>query len=228
MQVPASWQSILAEETRAPYFLELAAFLKDEREKRTIFPPENEVFRALELTPFDEVKVVLLGQDPYHDDGQAHGLCFSVRPPTKPPPSLRNVFRELRDDLGIVVPEGHGDLEPWARRGVLLLNTVLTVVAHEPASHQKRGWERFTDAVVKKVAERERPAVFCLWGAHARKKAALIDGAKHAVIESAHPSPLSMKKFLGSRPFSKIDAALARLGHEAIDWSPTERTARRA
>jgi uracil-DNA glycosylase len=219
MQVPDSWQSILIDETSAPYFRELSAFVKDEREKRAVFPPAHEVFRALELTPFEDVKVVLLGQDPYHDEGQAHGLCFSVRSPTKPPPSLKNVFRELRDDLGVIVPEGRGDLEPWARQGVLLLNTVLTVVAHEPASHKKRGWERFTDAIVKKVAARDRPAVFCLWGAHARAKADLVDSARHVVIESAHPSPLSVKKFLGTRPFSKIDTALARLGYPPIDWS---------
>jgi uracil-DNA glycosylase len=219
MKIPTTWHAPLGEEVNKPYFRELVAFLQAERATKTIFPPEEDVFRALALTPFDRVKVLLLGQDPYHDEGQAHGLCFSVRPETRPPPSLKNVFRELRDDLGIVVPEGHGELSAWAEQGVLLLNTVLTVVAHEPASHKKKGWETFTDAVITKVNAGREPVVFCLWGAHAQKKAKLVDLSRHVVIESAHPSPLSMKKFFGSKPFSKINAALIAKGRSPIDWS---------
>lgn len=219
MQLPARWLAALGAETDKPYFQKLATFLDEERASKTVFPPEEDVFRALALTPPDAVKVVLLGQDPYHDDGQAHGLCFSVRPPTRPPPSLKNVFRELHADLGIAAPDGAGDLSGWAEQGVLLLNTVLTVVAHAAASHKKRGWETFTDAVIGKVNESERPVVFCLWGAHARSKAKLVDGSRHVVLESAHPSPLSVKKFIGTRPFSKINAALVEKGRTPIDWS---------
>lgn len=219
MKIPTGWAAPLGAEVNKPYFRELAAFLKAERAQRTIFPPEEDVFRALSLTPPEHVKVLLLGQDPYHDDGQAHGLCFSVRPPTRPPPSLKNIFRELEDDLGIAVPEGHGELSAWGRQGVLLLNTVLTVVAHEPASHKKKGWEVFTDAVIATVNASPHAVVFCLWGAHAQKKAKLVDTSRHVVIESAHPSPLSMKKFFGSRPFSKINAALVAKGRAPVDWS---------
>lgn len=223
MQIPPlspGWQALLSEEAAKPYFVELSAFLRAERAEKTIFPPEGDVFRALSLTPLEEAKVLLLGQDPYHDEGQAHGLCFSVRPPTRPPPSLRNIFRELRDDLGLEVPEGHGELSAWARQGVLLLNTVLTVVAHAPASHKKRGWETFTDAVITRVNASEEAVVFCLWGGHAQKKAKLVDPSRHVVIEGAHPSPLSMKKFMGSRPFSKINDALIAKGRTPVDWSP--------
>ena len=219
MNIPSTWQAPLGEEAQKPYFRELVAFLKAERATKTIFPPEEDVFRALSLTPLDKVKVLLLGQDPYHDDGQAHGLCFSVRPPTRPPPSLKNIFRELKDDLGIDVPEGRGELTAWAEQGVLLLNTVLTVVAHEPASHKRKGWEVFTDAVITKVNAGKQPVVFCLWGAHAQKKAKLVDESRHVVIQGAHPSPLSMKKFFGSKPFSKINDALVAKGRTPVDWS---------
>jgi len=222
MQIPPlspGWQALLSEEAGKPYFDELAAFLRAERAEKRIFPPEGDVFNALSLTPLEEAKVLLLGQDPYHDEGQAHGLCFSVRPPTRPPPSLKNIFRELRDDLGLEVPEGHGELSAWARQGVLLLNTVLTVAAHEPASHKKRGWETFTDAVIAGVNASEKAVVFCLWGGHAQKKAKLVDQSRHVVIEGAHPSPLSMKKFMGSRPFSKINSALIAKGRTPVDWS---------
>lgn len=219
MHVPGPWQRALEAETRKPYFEALTRFLENERKgQKAIFPPERDVFTALELTPPDAVKVVLLGQDPYHDVGQAHGLCFSVLAPTPPPPSLKNVFKELQSDLGIVVPPGQGNLSAWARQGVLLLNTVLTVVAHEAASHKKKGWETFTDAIIGVVNAQEAPVVFCLWGAHARAKAKLVDVSRHIVMESAHPSPLSAKQFLGTRPFSKINAALTKAGRAPIDW----------
>ena len=217
MQLPASWQGAIGSELNEPYFGELQAFLKSERATKEVFPPEAEVFTALALTAFDDVKVLLLGQDPYHDDGQAHGLCFSVKPPTKPPPSLRNIFNELQADVG-VAPPSHGDLTAWARQGVLLLNAVLTVHAHQANSHKDRGWERFTDAVIRAVSAREKPVVFCLWGAYARKKVKLIDGDKHAIIEGAHPSPLSVAKFKGSKPFSAINNALVKQGQEPINW----------
>ena len=172
---------------------------------------------AFALTPFTDLKVLLLGQDPYHDDGQAHGLCFSVKPPTRPPPSLQNIFKELRSDLGLSIPTG-GDLPPWAKQGVLLLNAVLTVAAHEPNSHKDQGWEKFTDAVIQRVNEREDRVVFCLWGAYARKKAKLIDASRHSIVEGAHPSPLSAKKFFGSKPFSAINTALTSAGKAPIDW----------
>jgi uracil-DNA glycosylase len=217
LAVPASWQDVLSPQTREPYFAELERFLAAERAAHQVFPPEDEVFAALSATAYRDVRVVLLGQDPYHDDGQAHGMCFSVRPGVKAPPSLRNMFKELREDLGCEVP-GHGYLGAWASQGVLLLNTVLTVRAHEAASHKGRGWEQFTDAVIRAVDEREQPAVFVLWGAHAKKKAALIDPVRHRVIQGAHPSPLSARLFFGSRPFSKTNAALEELGYAPIDW----------
>ena len=219
MNIPSNWRAVLGAEAGKPYFHALAAFLLTERATKTIFPPEEDVFRALALTSPEDVKVVLLGQDPYHDDGQAHGLCFSVRSPTRVPPSLKNIFRELKEDLGVEVPNGVGELSAWGRQGVLLLNTVLTVEAHEAASHKKKGWELFTDAVINKVNEAAQPVVFCLWGAHAQKKAKLVDQTRHALVEGAHPSPLSMNKFFGSRPFSKINAALVEKGRAPIDWS---------
>jgi uracil-DNA glycosylase len=215
--IPASWAPVLAAETEQPYFADLEAFLKTERAEHQVFPPEDEVFAALEATPYQDVKVVLIGQDPYHDDGQAHGMCFSVRPGVRIPPSLRNMYKELDTDLG-VPPVKHGYLKAWADQGVLLLNTVLTVRAHEPASHKDRGWEKFTDAVIKDVSAREKPVVFVLWGAHAKKKAKLIDASRHAIVQGAHPSPLSAKLFFGSKPFSAVNEALAGFGQEPIDW----------
>lgn len=217
MRLPASWQEPLRATLTQPWWAELCEFLRQERSAGPVFPPEEEVFTALSLTPPAQVKVLLLGQDPYHDHGQAHGLCFSVKPPTRPPPSLKNIFRELETDLGIPAP-GHGDLSAWARQGVLLLNAVLTVRAHTANSHKDRGWERFTDAVIAQIDQGPRPVVFCLWGNAARKKARLIDTTRHRVVEGAHPSPLSQKKFFGSRPFSAMNAALAELGHAPIDW----------
>jgi uracil-DNA glycosylase len=215
--IPASWRAVLADEFEKPYFQELEAFVAEERRNHTVFPPEDEVFNAFKHTPYDTMKVLLLGQDPYHDEGQAHGLCFSVRPGVRPPPSLVNIFKELHDDLGCKVPN-NGYLMPWADRGVLLLNAVLTVRAHEPNSHKDKGWERFTDAAIHAAGERDDPVVFVLWGAYAQKKEKLIDTSRHVIIKSAHPSPLSAKKFFGSKPFSAVNDALVRLGKAPIDW----------
>lgn len=217
--LPSSWQAVLADEMAKPYFKDLIDFVTYERENATVFPPESDVFRAFELTPFDQVRVVLLGQDPYHDEGQAHGLCFSVLPGVKPPASLANIFKELAADLGCAVP-GHGNLQSWAEQGVLLLNTVLTVRAHTPGSHKNKGWEKFTDAVIRALSGRDEPVVFALWGDFARKKASLIDAARHRVLVAPHPSPILGKgpKFLGSRPFSAIGSALDDLGYPRIDW----------
>ena len=222
-KIPASWRSVLGSEIAKPYYQDLQALLVKERAEYTVFPPEDEVFSALELTPFEQVKVLLLGQDPYHDDDQAHGLCFSVRPGVKPPPSLMNMFKELRDDVGFRIPN-NGYLVPWAKQGILLLNAVLTVRAHQANSHQGKGWEAFTDAIIKAVSERDKPAVFVLWGGYARKKAALINASRHTIIESAHPSPLSARRgFFGSQPFSGINKALIELGERPIDWQLPDR-----
>jgi uracil-DNA glycosylase len=215
--LPESWRSVLSGEFEKPYFKKLEEFVDGERAKHTVFPPEDDVFNALKFTSFDKMKVLLLGQDPYHDDGQAHGLCFSVRPGVKPPPSLVNMFKELKDDLGCHIPN-HGCLEDWAKQGVLLLNAVLTVRAHEPNSHKDKGWEQFTDAIIRAAGERDDPMVFMLWGAYAQKKEKLIDTDRHVVLKAAHPSPLSAKKFFGSKPFSAANDALRRLGKTPIDW----------
>lgn len=216
-----SWAAVLAGELRAPYFAKLEEFIAGERSKHEVFPPDDEVFAAFDHTAFERVRVLLLGQDPYHDDGQAHGLCFSVRRGVPLPPSLRNVYKELGSDLGVSTPE-HGCLTGWAERGVLLLNTVLTVRAHEPNSHRKRGWEKFTDRVIELLAAREDPLVFMLWGKPAQQKIPLIEkhGGRHEIILSAHPSPLSAKSgFFGSKPFSRANAALERWGKPPIDWT---------
>ncbi len=213
------WNPILRGEFAKPYWSELQEFVAAERANGPVYPPHDDVFAALHLTPFAEVKVMILGQDPYHGPGQAHGLCFSVRPPTPPPPSLKNLFAELASDLGQPTPT-NGSLEPWARQGVLLLNTTLTVRAGQAASHQGRGWEVFTDEVIKAVNAKPERVVFMLWGGAARKKRSLIDTTRHTIIESAHPSPLSAHRgFLGSRPFSRANAALIEAGREPIDWS---------
>ncbi len=216
ISLPAGWDAQLADEISQPYFAQLADFVRTEREQHEVFPPEAEVFSALRLTPFENVRVLLLGQDPYHDVGQAHGLCFSVKPGVKTPPSLVNVFKELRSDLGCTIPN-HGHLTAWAEQGVLLLNAVLTVRAHAANSHKGRGWERFTDAIIRRVNERPH-VVFLLWGAYAQKKAELIDESKHTVIKCAHPSPLSVRKFFGSKPFSKTNAALLAHDQTQIEW----------
>jgi uracil-DNA glycosylase len=215
---PEPWQPILNDQLDKEYFHDLIRFVAEERRNYTVYPPKGQVFTALELTPFEEVRVLLLGQDPYHGPGQAHGLAFSVQPGVTPPPSLQNMFKELRDDLGCPIPRS-GSLVPWAKQGVLLLNAVLTVRAGAANSHKDRGWEQFTDAVISAVNAREKPVVFVLWGGYARKKLKLIDTKRHPVIQSAHPSPLSAHNgFFGSRPFSKINAALEKLGQPPIDW----------
>ncbi len=216
--LPSSWLKGLRSEFTKPYYRELQRFVVEERASHQVFPADPNVFNALLLTPLETVRVLILGQDPYHDDGQAHGLCFSVQPGMTPPPSLKNIFRELRDDLGCKEPN-HGCLINWAKQGVLLLNTVLTVRAHEAASHQKKGWEIFTDAVIRAVNAKPAPVAFVLWGAHAQKKLDLIDAKRHLVVQSAHPSPLSARNgFFGSRPFSKINAFLRENGVPEIDW----------
>lgn len=217
--LPAAWRSALEPETRRPYFRDLQAFVASERARHDVYPGAGSVYRALELTPLAAVRVVILGQDPYHGPGQAHGLAFSVPAGVAPPPSLRNVFRELADDLGVPIPRS-GCLEPWAHRGVLLLNTVLTVRAGQAGSHAGRGWERFTDRVIAAVSARPEPVAFLLWGNPARAKRKLVDRTRHPVVESAHPSPLSAHRgFLGSRPFSRANALLLAAGHEPVDWS---------
>jgi uracil-DNA glycosylase len=214
-----SWKMPLQAEFDAPYMGVLKAFLVAEKAKgKRIFPKGSEWFRALDATPMDHVRVVILGQDPYHGEGQAHGLCFSVQRGVRPPPSLLNIYKEMKTDLGLD-PPSHGNLEAWAEQGVLLLNSVLTVEAGLAASHQGKGWERFTDAVIRLVNNGPRPVVFILWGAYAQKKAAFVDRTRHLVLTSAHPSPLSAHNgFFGSRPFSKANEFLVARGEGPIDW----------
>jgi uracil-DNA glycosylase len=212
------WNPVLRGEFAKPYWVELQQFVAQERARATVYPAHDEVFAALHLTPYASVKAVILGQDPYHGPGQAHGLCFSVRPGVSAPPSLQNIYKELESDLG-VPPPSHGCLDSWARQGVLLLNASLTVRQGRAASHQGKGWEMFTDEVLKVVNDKPERVVFILWGASARKKKALIDTSRHTVIESPHPSPLSASSgFFGSRPFSRANAALAEAGRDPIDW----------
>ena len=212
------WNPILRGELAKPYWAELQRFVAEERSRSEVYPPPEQVFAALHLTSYADTAVLILGQDPYHGPRQAHGLCFSVADGVAVPPSLANIYKELDADLDVGIPR-HGNLEAWARQGVLLLNAVLTVRAHAAASHQKKGWETFTDAVIGAVNDKAEPVVFVLWGSSARKKKALIDQSRHVVIESAHPSPLSAHNgFFGSRPFSRINAALAATGRQPIDW----------
>lgn len=213
------WANILASEFELPYYKELKQFLLSEYASGPVYPEANERFAALQLTPYEKVKVVILGQDPYHGDGQAHGLSFSVKPGVSLPPSLRNIYKELQDDLGCPVPN-HGCLESWAQQGVLLLNTVLSVRANTPNSHKGVGWERLTDRIIAALSVRKRPVVFILWGKHAQEKRALIGHSdRHMVISSAHPSPFAARKgFFGSRPFSRTNRFLKEIGSEEIDW----------
>jgi uracil-DNA glycosylase len=217
IDLPDDWRTALAPVLASARFAELCRFVDDERARGPVFPAERDVWNAFTMTPLAAVRVVIVGQDPYHDDGQAHGLCFSVRAGTKKPPSLKNLFAELKRDVDVDEP-AHGDLSAWARQGVLLLNTVLTVRAHEAHSHAGRGWEELTDAALAAVNARRTPAVFCLWGNHAKKKARLVDTGRHGLVQGAHPSPLSVAKFRGSRPFSAVNAALVARGRAPIDW----------
>jgi len=212
-----TWTEILAPIKNTEYFTTLWEKVKEEYQTTKCFPPKNQIFRAIELTPFDEVKVVIIGQDPYHNDNQANGLCFSVSDKVKAPPSLKNIFKELEDDLGI--KKTSNELEMWAKQGVLLLNATLTVRAHEANSHKDLGWEQFTDFIIKEISDKKENVVFVLWGAFAQKKAGLIDASKHFIIQSAHPSPFSVHKgFFGSHPFSKINQFLEEKGKEPINW----------
>ncbi|HLG64609.1 MAG TPA: uracil-DNA glycosylase [Ktedonosporobacter sp.] len=218
VNIPESWQTHLAAELDKPYFHKLAQFVDEERQHYTVFPPEPEVFSALQITPYERVNVLLLGQDPYHDDNQAHGLCFSVCPGIKPPPSLMNMFKELQTDVGFRIPN-NGYLVPWAEQGILMLNAVLTVRAHAANSHKNHGWETFTDAIIRQVNAKDDPVVFVLWGGYAQKKLKLIDTKRHAVVQMAHPSPLSAHNgFFGSKPFSAINAALRQANKPPINW----------
>ena len=214
-----SWLGPLQQAFDADYMQTLKSFLRDERDAgKVIYPRASEWFAALNLTPLDKTRVVILGQDPYHGEGQAHGLCFSVQHGVRPPPSLVNIYKELKADLGVETPK-HGNLQSWAEQGVLLLNSVLTVEAGQAASHQGKGWERFTDEVIKTVAAKTEPVVFILWGNYAQKKASFVDRNRHLVIASAHPSPLSAHNgFLGSKPFSRANAFLKEHGQTEIDW----------
>jgi len=215
---PRQWHDRLSQEFEKPYFARLQQYVDAEREAHEVYPSEYDVFRAFQLSDFPATRVLLLGQDPYHDSGQAHGLCFSVSAGVTLPPSLKNIFRERQTDLGLGIPLS-GDLGSWASQGILMLNTVLTVRAHEANSHKGKGWETFTDAAIRLLSVRAEPMVFVLWGAHAQKKRDLIDACRHAIIESAHPSPLSARNgFFGSRPFSRINAALRGFGQPEIDW----------
>ena len=217
-----SWQDVLADEFEKPYYHSLRDFLKKEYKTQKIHPDMYHIFEALELTPYEKVKVVILGQDPYHGANQAHGLSLSVQPGVKIPPSLNNIYKELQSDLGIK-PVNHGNLVSWAKQGVLLLNTVLTVREGQAYSHRGKGWERLTDTIIEKLNEREQPVVFILWGKPAQEKMKMIDRSKHIILTSSHPSPLSAHRgFLGSKPFSKTNDALLALGEQPIDWQLPE------
>lgn len=216
-EIPASWRKHLAGEREKPYFAQLEKFVADEQKHHTIFPPPEKIFTALELTSHEDTRVLLLGQDPYIQKGQAHGLAFSVEDKkARIPPSLRNIYKELKDDIG-VMPPNHANLTAWAKQGILMLNVVLTVREGESNSHKNKGWEIFTDEIIRLVNEKKELVVFVLWGKPAQKKIPLIDASRHAIVQGAHPSPLA-RGFLGSRPFSKINQALADANRGAIDW----------
>jgi uracil-DNA glycosylase len=218
VRIEQSWKNALADEFGKPYFESLVRFLRSEKAAgQTIYPPGSQIFRAFDLTPLNELKVVILGQDPYHGPGQAHGLSFSVSAGVPAPPSLKNIFKEIESDLGVKM-SGYPDLEKWARQGVLLLNAVLTVRAGMAASHSKIGWEEFTDAVIRYISDNCEGVVFLLWGNFARSKSALIDRSRHHVLEAAHPSPLARGAFFGSRHFSQTNALLSAQGKTPIDW----------
>ena len=216
--IEESWKKVLWDEFQQPYFAELKQFLVEEKQKYTVYPPGPLIFNAFNKTPFDKVKVVIIGPDPYHEPGQAHGLCFSVQDGVPHPKSLINIFKELHDDVGFVVPRS-GNLEKWTEQGVFLLNATLTVRAHEAGSHQNHGWERFTDAAISKLSEQREGLVFLLWGNYAKQKEAIIDTSKHHILSTVHPSPLSAHRgFLGCKHFSKANAILRSEGKTEIDW----------
>jgi len=217
-QIEASWKEVLSDEFNADYFSSLKEFLVEEKKKYTLYPPGSKIFNAFDHTPVDKVRVVILGQDPYHGAGQAHGLCFSVPKGIAQPPSLVNIFKELHTDLGIPIPN-HGNLEHWTGQGVLLLNATLTVRANQAGSHQGKGWEQFTDAVIRKISDTRSGVVFILWGRYAQAKETLIDTQKHYILKAAHPSPFSAYNgFFGCRHFSKTNELLQKQGLPAIDW----------
>lgn len=218
-KMPGDWQKILMDELEKSYMRDLFVFIEAERKNKKIYPTAADCFAALQMTPLKDVKVVILGQDPYHQQGQAHGLSFSVRSGVKFPPSLRNILKELNDDVGVETPQS-GDLSAWARKGVLLLNSVLTVEDSKAGAHQGRGWEKFTDRIIAEINAQRQNVVFILWGAYAIKKGALIDRKRHLVLEGVHPSPLSAHRgFFGTKPFSKANAYLAANGQAVIDWN---------
>lgn len=218
VKIEESWKSLLEDEFNKPYFEQLIAFVKNEYNTQQIFPPGNKIFNAFDLCPVQNIKVVIIGQDPYHSPGQAHGLCFSVQDGIAFPPSLRNIFKEINNDIGTPIPQ-NGNLTRWAEQGVFLLNATLTVRAHNAGSHQKRGWETFTDAVIKLVSDKTENVVFLLWGAYAQRKEELIDNSKHLILKSVHPSPLSASRgFFGNHHFSRANTYLIEKGKEAIKW----------
>lgn len=216
--IDESWKKVLWDEFQQPYFAELKQFLQAEKRAHTVYPPGPMIFNAFNKTPFDKVKVVIIGQDPYHEEGQAHGLCFSVQDGIPHPKSLINIFKELSEDVGMTIPQS-GNLEKWTAQGVFLLNATLTVRAHEAGSHQNHGWERFTDAVIRKLSEQREGLVFLLWGNYAKQKEAIIDTTKHYILSTVHPSPLSAHRgFFGCKHFSKTNEILKKLGKAEIDW----------
>jgi len=218
VKIEPSWKALLAEEFEKPYFKELTAFVRGEYMNKPVFPSPQLMFNAFDLCPFDQVKVVMLGQDPYHGPGQAHGLCFSVNKEVPTPPSLKNVYKEIQSDLGLTPPT-HGNLEHWATQGVFLLNATLTVLAHRAGSHQGKGWEIFTDEVIRLISEKNEHVVFMLWGAYAQKKAWMIDESKHLILKAPHPSPLSSHRgFFGCKHFSQANDYLKSHGKKEIEW----------
>ena len=212
------WLEAVGGEFKKPYYTDLYKFVKEEYSNEIVYPPSDDIFNAMHLTPLSEVKVLILGQDPYHNQGQAHGLCFSVQPDVAIPPSLKNIYKELQSDLGCAIPN-NGYLVKWAKQGILMLNTVLTVRAHKPLSHQGKGWEQFTDAIIEAVNAQDRPIVYMLWGKPAQRKASMLNNPKHLVLKAAHPSPLSASHgFFGCKHFSQANAFLEQNGAEPIDW----------
>lgn len=218
LNIESGWKELLKDEFEKPYFVQLSQFVDDEYKNETVFPPTNQIFNAFNLCPLNETRVVILGQDPYHDVNQANGLCFSVNEGVKIPPSLKNIFKEIQSDCGIMPPP-NGNLELWAQQGVMLLNATLTVRAHQAASHQKKGWEEFTDSVIKYLAQEKENIVFLLWGAYAGKKSAFINSSDHLILKSPHPSPLSAHRgFLGNKHFSQTNDYLRSKGFREVEW----------